>query len=154
MSTINGIGTKFYGISELDSEGYVTATDWVTFLFLPIVPLGRVKLKREVTRPYTFQYSILHYEKLQLKEVLITYLYGRVIMPLLIVWPFMLIIPELQQALGLHIPSNGFNNPTIGDYYFIGAILWMLFVFGKFLSWNEKRWLPTNYKDILKQNEE
>ena len=150
MSTINGIGTKFYGISGLDNGGCSTATKWVTFLFFPIIPLYKEKIKRTITKPYEFQYEIIAREKLSFTEIIQTYIWWWCIIPLSLFRPLLLCIPELQQSLGFHLPTNGFNDPAIGDYLLVVAIIWMLFTRSRFLTWNEKRWLPTNYKELLK----
>ena len=123
MSTINGIGTMLYGISEIDNEGNITATTWVTFLYLPLFPLWKDRLKRKVTKPYEYTYSIIRKESIEISEVIKTYLWGRILIPLLIFGPSLLNISELQQILGFTIIKNGFSNPAIGDCFMIATIL-------------------------------
>lgn len=36
----NGIGTTFYGKADEDDDGSYVVTEWVIFIFFPIVPLG------------------------------------------------------------------------------------------------------------------
>jgi hypothetical protein len=116
MSTINGIGTMLYGISEIDNEGNITATTWVTFLYLPLFPLWKDRLKRKVTKPYEYTYSIIRKESIEISEVIKTYLWGRILIPLLIFGPSLLNISELQQILGFTIIKNGFFIGRFGTF--------------------------------------
>src|SRR5690349_4736649 len=79
----NGCGIWFLGLQSTPERGVVYATFWLTFLFLPLIPLQRAKLHFSDTRRYTVV------EKLPLKagEILHTYLYGWLLFPLLIVGP-------------------------------------------------------------------
>ena len=44
MSTINGFGTTYYGWRH-QSDGTATATKWLTVSWLPVIPLGRQRLR-------------------------------------------------------------------------------------------------------------
>lgn len=44
---INGIGTRLHGSKDRCSACYaVTQTHWITFLYLPVIPLGRYRVKK------------------------------------------------------------------------------------------------------------
>jgi hypothetical protein len=43
MSTLNGFGTMFYGWKHAPDSAS-TATKWVAFFYIPIIPLGRYEL--------------------------------------------------------------------------------------------------------------
>lgn len=38
--TVNGIGTKWYGKALPASDGSYVVTEWVTLVYLPVIPLG------------------------------------------------------------------------------------------------------------------
>ena len=42
--TINGFGTKFYGSANHGTDGSYVVTKWVVLAFLPIVPLGSLRV--------------------------------------------------------------------------------------------------------------
>lgn len=47
MFVVNGIGTRLYGSKDRCSVcGAVTQTHWITFLYLPVIPLGRYRVKK------------------------------------------------------------------------------------------------------------
>jgi hypothetical protein len=37
--TLNGCGTRYYGKREIGPDGSYVTTEWVTFIYLPIIPL-------------------------------------------------------------------------------------------------------------------
>jgi hypothetical protein len=44
MSTFNGIGTHIYGKYDLHQDGSYIATEWVVFVFLPLVPIKSYRI--------------------------------------------------------------------------------------------------------------
>lgn len=48
MQTLNGIGTKLYGKTEMDPDGSYVATEWFVILYLPIFPLGSYRVWPEM----------------------------------------------------------------------------------------------------------
>ncbi len=48
MSTINGIGTRYFGQSELKRDGSYIATKWICCVF-PILPLGSYRIWPEAS---------------------------------------------------------------------------------------------------------
>jgi hypothetical protein len=42
--SVNGIGTRFYGKRDRAPEGSYVTTMWVTFLYLPILPLRSLRV--------------------------------------------------------------------------------------------------------------
>ena len=42
--SINGIGTKWYGSALKEPDGSYVVTEWVVFLFIPIIPLGSKRI--------------------------------------------------------------------------------------------------------------
>jgi cytochrome bd-type quinol oxidase subunit 2 len=44
MSTLNGFGTLFYGWRHAEGEAS-TATKWLAAFYIPLIPLGRYRLK-------------------------------------------------------------------------------------------------------------
>jgi hypothetical protein len=43
-STINGIGTKFYGCREKGPDGSYITTEWVVILYIPILPIQSLRV--------------------------------------------------------------------------------------------------------------
>ena len=43
--SINGTGTMWYGRAKPDDDGSIVATEWVTFLWLPLIPLASKRIK-------------------------------------------------------------------------------------------------------------
>lgn len=44
--TFNGFGTKFYGEADLRSDGSFVTTEWVTALYVPLIPLRSFRFVR------------------------------------------------------------------------------------------------------------
>jgi len=42
--SINGIGTKFYGKRDFRSDSTYLTTEWITFLYIPLVPLRSLRV--------------------------------------------------------------------------------------------------------------
>jgi hypothetical protein len=148
MSTIQGIGIKLMGFSKVDEFGCCYATKWFTTFYLPIIPLERIKIKRDTENPRIFQYSILEQGKSpDLKNILSTYLFGWILIPLFIFTPAVLSIREVAHAIG--VPETTFEDMDhafdhFGLYQFIMAfsLVWTIGIILKLKSWDEKRGLP------------
>jgi hypothetical protein len=39
-ASINGCGTTWYGASDRGEDGSYVVTEWIVFLFIPLIPLG------------------------------------------------------------------------------------------------------------------
>lgn len=132
MSRINGIGTWLLGVEKTDQPGIYTATNWITVLFLPLIPLARHRIKPTRMQRGHMSYEILSKEKLNALEVLRTYLFGWILIPLLGFAPIVLAVAEVQSALG--IPYN---------YQIILQLLvmvWIIVFVWKLKDWDENRW--------------
>jgi hypothetical protein len=158
MSTLNGIGIRFNRVSRPDNKGHVKATMWVTFLYLPIIPLWKAEVIRENSLPLReFKYRVIHKLPLDVKEILITYLYGWILIPILMFGPIVFIMPEVTESLG--IPSPPSRNLIKGDplnwhdWFFISFIIYLVITVLKLRNRDFKRGLPENYKDILKEKD-
>ena len=155
MATINGIGTRFNGISKPNEQGVITATCWFTFIYLPIIPLWRAELIREITNPNEFRYWVINKQPIQIKEVLQTYMFGWIITPLLWFGPLILCIKEIAMYMGLlsSEPVNVFSHFEWYEGMIVFSILYMLVFTWKWKDWDEKRGLPKNYKEILRERQ-
>ena len=50
---VNGIGTRLYGSADrCPACGAVTQTHWITFVYLPVIPLGRYRVKKVTPTTY------------------------------------------------------------------------------------------------------
>ena len=88
MGSFNGIGTMFYGCSDLRPDGSYVATEWFAIVYLPVIPLRSVRIL-EVGRQRTaggvpgmvsyssnLQYQKLHEEPLAWRQIFKTAILG------------------------------------------------------------------------------
>lgn len=119
---INGIGTTLLGISKPDDQGTSTATVWFTFVFLPIFPIRRLRVRFLEHQGSGFTYQVISYEKLVLSELLKTLLFGWLLIPLFAVAPLILSVKEVWTGLGfpgsLQIPY------IILCVIWVGVVIW------------------------------
>lgn len=112
MFRINGIGTTMLGFTDADQDGNCFATMWFTFLYIPILPLKRLKIHR------VDEISFLEIERtpIVLNEVLLTYIKTPII-GFIIFWPFLLIpfSDYLREDRGIDIST----------YLAIFTIIWI-----------------------------
>jgi hypothetical protein len=131
---INGIGSIFLGISAPDENGISTATNWFTFIFLPIIPFGRVKVRFLPHIGSGFSYQLISKEKLVLREVLKTYLFCWILFPLAIFGPAVLTIKQVWAKVGLpeiiHIPFG------------VVAVIWIFVCLWKLEDWHDSKFHP------------
>src|SRR5262245_54215650 len=92
----NGIGTAFLGCAELRPDGSRVSTKFLTFLFLPLLPIatGRVRFLGRKDEGHgahgaftSSRYALVEKLPLRWKQVLASYLLGWVLAPLALVWP-------------------------------------------------------------------
>lgn len=131
---INGIGTTFLGVSEQDENGIAAATAWFTFIYLPIFPISRMRVRFLPHKGSGFAYELISKDKLVFKEILITYLYGWILYPLVIAFPSFLAIKEVWQLLGLP------ESVHIG--YIICSVIWAIVCIWKLMDWQDERCRP------------
>lgn len=134
---INGIGVTLLGVSEYDNDGNCTATVWFTFIYLPLIPLRRLKVRFAEHKGSGFSYSIISRENLRISEILRTLLFGWVLFPLVIFGPGVLVQDSVWQAIGLpdfiHIPFG------------IAAVIWVFVSCFKLLDRHEAKCRPKSY---------
>lgn len=108
MSRVNGFGTTYLGATRPDETGRSYATVWYTFFFFPVFPISRHLVK------YAGKGAYQVYNKTApvLKEVLLIYLLGWIIFPLIIFAPS---IPALLLWPGVTL-AQGF-----GSIWLIGS---------------------------------
>lgn len=147
MSTLNGIGTKFYGIRGPLEDGKCTATVWITFLYFPLIPLYRVEFIRQLTHPRQFIYTIIQKQKLRFSEIVKTLLTGWIAVPVMMFWPMPFAVREVGEKLGYTDHNAG------GAFYtfvIVFAITWLVVFVWKWKDRDERRGLPKNYKELIK----
>jgi hypothetical protein len=151
MGTLNGIGTRFNGFSKPDEEGKVTATMWFTFFYLPVLPLSKQEFIREITPSNEFRYRVISKQPLQAKEILMTYLFGWIIIPVLWFGPCILCIREIADKIG--IPPAAEKGFGVYELLMTVSIIYVVIFVWKLKDWDEARGLPENYKAILKERQ-
>jgi len=61
--SFNGIGTMYYGSALPQDDGSHVVTEWVTFLWVPLIPLGSRRVWDEGTESHWFMnQSTTHYK--------------------------------------------------------------------------------------------
>jgi hypothetical protein len=43
--TMNGCGTKYYGHRDDESDGSYVTTEWIVFVYLPLIPIGSFRVR-------------------------------------------------------------------------------------------------------------
>ena len=130
IGRLNGIGVTLLGVNHRNRHAEAFATLWVTFLYLPLLPLARyhvqfLSLEQRVGSTRT-RYQILQRTPLKWTEIGHTYLFGWVLYPLLAGGPMILGVTEIWQGLGL--PSR-WQLP-----YVLVAIAWAIFITWKLMD--------------------
>ena len=76
--TFNGIGTKFFGKSDEQLDGSYTATEWLVFLYFPLIPIRSFRLRPVSGGTYAVVYASQKFQAqripLQWKQVRSMYL--------------------------------------------------------------------------------
>ncbi|MBK1884027.1 hypothetical protein JIN85_16530 [Luteolibacter pohnpeiensis] len=78
-TSINGIGTRFYGAASPQADGSVITTKWFAVIFIPLIPLSSYRVKRHTHRDrfwifgHSASYSIIKKLPIQWRQVLKTY---------------------------------------------------------------------------------
>ncbi|MFE7464553.1 hypothetical protein ACFU6R_10645 [Streptomyces sp. NPDC057499] len=96
LGTFNGFGRTMLGKTKPDAAGACFATRWFTMLMLPIRPLGRYYIKEGETvsasagrgaSTSTTEYVFLGEADLRASEVIQTYLFFWIVIPLVVAGP-------------------------------------------------------------------
>lgn len=132
MFSFNGVGLRFYGIRKTPDPQTRTATAWASLFFLPLFPLYRALIRPTRQKGFSLQYQELGRTRLQLKEILLTYLFGWILVPLTLFAPLALAVQEVQQFIG--VPTS-LSIPLM-----VVALLWFVLFLWKLKDWDDKRW--------------
>ncbi len=134
MSTIQGCGTKFLGFSSRDEKGCNFATKWFVLFYWPIIPLKRYYLEiggsnsssAGVTFTTSRSYTIFKTTRVHFLEVLMTYLYIYIVLPVCAVCPNAFISQWVKQQI-------------LPDWFSIVAVLSSIVVPGSVILLNRMR---------------
>ncbi len=80
--TINGCGTKYYGRRDQESDGSYITTEWIVFLFLPVIPIGSYRVQLLKSALMSSEYHIWRVP-LQWRQILNVYLADALLLGLL-----------------------------------------------------------------------
>jgi hypothetical protein len=80
--TINGCGTKYYGRRDQESDGSYITTEWIVFLFLPLMPIGSYRVQLLKSALMSSEYHIWKVP-LQWRQILNVYLADALLLGLL-----------------------------------------------------------------------
>lgn len=101
MFRLNGVGTTLLGVSEAAPDGTKTATVWFTFLFLPIIPLRRLRVAFVPQEGSGFAFVEVERTQLSVPEILQTLLFCYIVIPVVAVVPALPAFKEIGRALGI-----------------------------------------------------
>jgi len=134
---LNGIGTAFLNASKIAEDGTYTAYKVFTFLYAPIFPICKLRLKRKITKTNYFEIEFQEPEEMELKAILWIYIKGWIIYPIILFTPLAIVVIEVYAALGL--PEGLYN-------YFIGfAIIYLIIIVWILSGCYESQGLPNDY---------
>jgi hypothetical protein len=137
MSTLNGFGTFYYGHEDARNDGSFVTTRYLVAAMLPIVPLGteRVVLHglHDTLTKGRAEYETIEQLPMRWRQVGRTYLKCWLLVPLLLVWPLLLLagFAGIVHAIaGKETTSSMMNTIApvwsgVFAIYFIG-MLWYL----------------------------
>ncbi len=131
---LGGIGTALLGVRPSAAEGESTATEWFTFIYLPVIPLARYRLHFLPHKGSGFSYKIVEREPLRGREVLITYLNGWILTPIVLFSPSAFAVREVWTALGM--PESWYIP------FMVFAILWLIVALWILLDHHEAKYRP------------
>ncbi|GAA3020241.1 hypothetical protein GCM10010519_56820 [Streptomyces lactacystinicus] len=142
LGTVNGFGRTMLGKTRVDAQGACFATRWFTVLMLPIRPLGRYYVKEGETvdvpgrggaSTTTTEYVFLGEAELRASEVIRTYLFCWLVVPLVVAGPVTL--------FGLNADAFSHEHPILFLLLLLGlpivgiiALAWLLVLNEKFLA--------------------
>jgi hypothetical protein len=92
MSTINGVGTVYYGEDQRKEDQSYLATSFLVLFFIPIIPLGTVRMRNLGIDGEKNHYEILKRLPMHWGQVRKAYLRGWLLMPLVLLWPMLLLV--------------------------------------------------------------
>lgn len=132
MSTLNGFGTKYLGYTAPDDEGNCYATEWVVALYFPVFPLARRKLCGEFNARGDKQFYLLGKTPLVTRELIQTYLWGFIVVPVLVLLPLLLMM--VLAYAGIIV-----DHSTAFGLFFIIGIVWLLASIFLLIRWDSAR---------------
>lgn len=142
MSNFCGIGTNYLGW-KVGDDGIPTATEWFVMFYLPVTPIGHKRLYvvslddsvggiPSINGTFTLsgEYRVLEDLPIRISEVLWTYFFAYVLVPLILLAPLVIIVPyfqwiDSQDRLKLHLGHFVAFMSVMGIYAFlyVGGIL-------------------------------
>ena len=150
LGTFNGFGLHLTGFTRVDPSGRCFATRWLTLLYLPILPLGRYYLTTgEIVDDANYgfysntttRYQIAGRARLNLGEILRTYVYSWLIGPPFVLVPIILWLnraDDITDAFGEH---TGWG-VTVLIVVFLTWLLGSIAVLVLLLQIYRQRWAP------------
>ena len=101
MSTVNGIGTFHHGYGDPRADGSFIATNYVVVFFMPLIPLASARLRHHgldddlglgPVASGRAELEVVERLPLQWPQIARTYLKCWLLVPLLLLWPMVLLI--------------------------------------------------------------
>lgn len=145
MIQINGTGVRFYGYADRGPGGDVVATKWFSLFYLPLLPLRRLRI-----RPTRYaragasdmEFEVLAEERPRLREVLATYAWCWVGLPVAFGGPF--VAASVASARGLLPPARGLLHAGLTEYIFLASCLYVAVLAIALRRWDQRRAFPVN----------
>jgi hypothetical protein len=131
---INGIGTTLLGVGSQDEHNVAIATRWFTFVYLPVIPLARLKVQFLPHQGGGFSFRIIEKLPFDAGEIARGYFNGWIATPLAAFGPMFFAVSEVWEALGLPEAWH--------SYYIAATIVWLIFAVWQLSERREARCRP------------
>ncbi len=124
-TSVNGTGTMLLDYRKRNEDTY-TATRWIAFFYLPLIPLAQYHIRPIAQNPQpmqrTYRFDVLGKEGLEASSVLKTY-------GLAIIGVVPLLFAFLQMDLVNDLVGEG-----PGFFVTLGSIVWFVFIWFRFMN--------------------
>jgi hypothetical protein len=146
-----GSGVRLIGIRPTGRTNVFAATQWVTFFYLPVVPLARRIVRFLEPATYGARWQVVETSPLDGREIARTYLWGWVLFPLLIIGPFVAgaLLGEAGRALKVLLRQHRevaslleIACTLLGAALIFGGIPWFAVALYRLLKWDQDRKKP------------
>jgi hypothetical protein len=143
MLQIKGTGVRFYGYTDRAPDGSIVATKWVSLFYFPLLPLSRLRIRpTRYARVGAFDmpFEILAEERPRPREVLATYAWCWIVLPVVLGGPFAAF--AAAGARGLLPPARGLFHAGLTEYVFLAVCLYAGVLAFALRRWDRGRAFP------------
>jgi hypothetical protein len=122
--SLNGCGTRYYGYRDLQDDGSYTTTEWVIFIYIPLVPLASFRVLPEGDYK---NYIVVRSQRYRVRKISLCWQQVR---------NTYLVVMSIPIAIFIFFFLASFNN-AIG-FTFLGFLISFLVFRKQYMSWFKK----------------